>query len=171
LQVTNACLKPLITPSKNVRNESLIELEGRTRVEPSEDLRQRDSLILQDGVKVAAHSAVLASIPYFAAKLRGDWSGNLNKKLDLHLPCQVNQNFVQAFLRCAYGALRSLRQIEATDAPFLQVGFCMVLTKLDELNRGKKSSALYRFGFSLKRCRLSVLRDLNHGLTVRASTR
>jgi hypothetical protein len=72
---------------------------------------------------------VLASIPYFAAKLRGDWSGtgwNLNKKLDLRLPCPVNQQVVQAFLKCAYGDLRSLRQIKASDAPFLQVGCCTI---------------------------------------------
>jgi hypothetical protein len=80
---------------------------------------------MQDGV-LPAHAAVLASVPYFAAKLRGDWSGtgwNLNNKLDVHLPCPVNQDVVQAFLKCAYGDIRSLRQIEASDAPFLQVGF------------------------------------------------
>jgi hypothetical protein len=86
-----------------------------------------DNLNVQDGSVAPAHSAVLASIPYFEAKLRDDWSGtgwNLNKKLDLHLPCPVNQDVVQAFLKCAYGDLRSLRQIEPSDAPFLQVGYC-----------------------------------------------
>jgi hypothetical protein len=81
---------------------------------------------MQDGVKVSAHAAVLASLPYFAAKLRGDWSGtdwNLNKKLIVHLPCPVNQNVVRAFLKCAYEDVQSLHQIESSDAPFLQVGF------------------------------------------------
>jgi hypothetical protein len=98
---------------------------------------------LQDGVKIPAHSAVLASIPYFEAKLRDDWSGtnwNLNKKLDLHLPCPVNQKVVLAFLKCAYGDLRSLRQIEASNASFLQVGFYTILTRI-EGKRGKKNSA------------------------------
>jgi hypothetical protein len=78
----------------------------------------------QDGVKIPAHSAVLASIPYFEAKLRDDWCGigwNLNEKLELHLPCPVNQQVVQAFLKYAYGDFQSLYQIESSDAPFCQV--------------------------------------------------
>jgi hypothetical protein len=79
----------------------------------------------QDGSKVSAHSAVLASIPYFEAKLRGEWSGtdwNLNKKLNLHLPCPVNGEGVHTFLKYAYGDFSSLRQIESSDAQSLQVG-------------------------------------------------
>jgi hypothetical protein len=81
--------------------------------------------MMQDGSKVPAHSAVLSSIPYFEAKLRGEGSGtdwNLNKKLDLHLPCPVNRKGVQAFLKYAYGDFSSLRQIESSDARSLQVG-------------------------------------------------
>lgn len=82
-------------------------------------------LPLQEGSKVPAHSAVLASIPYFEAKLKEDWSEpgwNLNKKLDLRLPCAVDREVIKAFLKYAYGDVWSLTQLESSDATKSQVG-------------------------------------------------
>jgi hypothetical protein len=110
----------------NLRTERLKQERGGYNINLSGTSYRRGTPNMQDGVNVPAHSAVLASLPYFEAKLRGDWSGtdwNLNKKLNVHLPCPVNQNVVHAFLKCAYGDVQSLHQIESSDAPFLQVGF------------------------------------------------
>ncbi|GAQ81145.1 hypothetical protein KFL_000720140 [Klebsormidium nitens] len=81
------------------------------------------SLICKDGSKAPAHAAVLAGIPYFQSKLKDDWSGtewNMHKKLDVHLPCPVDQKVVGAFLKFAYGDAASLLQLEPSEAPVLQ---------------------------------------------------
>lgn len=80
---------------------------------------------VQDGLKVPAHAAILAGIPYFQSKLRNDWSGpdwNMHKKLDVHLPCMADREIVVAFLRFAYGDATPLLQIEPSETPVLQVG-------------------------------------------------
>ncbi|GAQ88074.1 hypothetical protein KFL_003980090 [Klebsormidium nitens] len=80
-------------------------------------------LICKDGSKVPAHSAVLVSIPYFATKFKEDWSGttwNLNKKLDLELPCPVDATVIQAFLRYIYGDVWSLGELDPSDASMMQ---------------------------------------------------
>lgn len=78
----------------------------------------------QDGSKAPAHSAVVASIPYFRTRLKDDWSGpgwTLTKKLELSLPCPVTRDAVEAFLKYAYGGAWSLRQLSPTDASMMQV--------------------------------------------------
>ncbi|GAQ88068.1 hypothetical protein KFL_003980030 [Klebsormidium nitens] len=96
-----------------------VSMELKLATEITGDL----NLICKEGAKVPAHSAVLASFPYFEAKLKEDWSGpgwNLNKKLDLHLPCAVNKEVIQAFLKYAFGDVWSLTQLESSDATILQ---------------------------------------------------
>ncbi|GAQ81149.1 hypothetical protein KFL_000720180 [Klebsormidium nitens] len=81
------------------------------------------SLICKDGSRVPAHAAVLAGIPYFQSKLKNDWSGadwNMHKRLDVHLPCPVDQKVVGAFLRFAYADAAPLRHIEPFEAAALQ---------------------------------------------------
>ncbi|GAQ81144.1 hypothetical protein KFL_000720130 [Klebsormidium nitens] len=82
------------------------------------------NLICKDGSKVPAHAAVLAGIPYFQSKLKNDWSGadwNMHKRLDVHLPCPVDEKVVGAFLKFAYGdAASSLNQLEPSEAPLMQ---------------------------------------------------
>lgn len=80
---------------------------------------------LQDGSKILAHAAVLAGIPFFQSKLKTDWSGgdwNMHKRLEVQLPCPVDQKVVGTFLRFAYGDAASLLQLEPSEAPTLQVG-------------------------------------------------
>ncbi|GAQ89267.1 hypothetical protein KFL_005050040 [Klebsormidium nitens] len=85
-------------------------------------------LVCKDGSKVPAHSAVLASIPYFRTRLKDDWSGpgwTLTNKLELSLPCPVTRDAVEAFLKYAYGGAWSLRQLSPTDALMMQELFSL----------------------------------------------
>lgn len=80
---------------------------------------------MQDGSRVPAHAAILASIPYFHSKLKDDWSAanwNMHKRLDVHLPCPVDQKVVGAFLRFAYGDAAPLCEIAPSEIAALQVG-------------------------------------------------
>lgn len=74
---------------------------------------------------MAAHSAILLDLPYFEARLKGSWcsetSWKVNRKLDLHLPCSVNQQVVQLFLDFAYRNAKALDKIEPSNAEVWQV--------------------------------------------------
>ncbi|GAQ80153.1 hypothetical protein KFL_000470260 [Klebsormidium nitens] len=87
--------------------------------------RTGDLILLgEEGVEVPAHSAVLVEIPYFEAKLRGEWSGNtawnLHNKLRLELPATVTKGAIVAFLDYVYGDTRSVFRIEPTSGRLLQ---------------------------------------------------
>lgn len=73
---------------------------------------------------MAAHSAILAEVPYFEKLLTRDWENtffNVKHKLEVLLPFDVSQKAVTHFLRHVYGDPQTLRTVDATDASLLQV--------------------------------------------------
>ncbi|GAQ82651.1 hypothetical protein KFL_001180300 [Klebsormidium nitens] len=130
-----ACIDKNKIASEEVAKQSsgslMDEFNPRSKASLLKDADRTGDLyiVCEDGTKVAAHSAILIDLPYFEARLKGTWCSetcwNLNRKLELHLPCSVSQHVVQVFLEYAYRNPKALDKVEPSNAEIWQALFAL----------------------------------------------